>query len=58
MAVTTINREAPAATEARGERCATVEVPTLLVIVAVYGRRLAITFVYGRWPLILVAPIG
>jgi fatty acid desaturase len=35
-----------------------VELPTLLLILADYGGWLAITFVYSRWPLIIVAPIA
>ena len=58
MNVTTIEQDAPGATIARGERCATVELPTLLVIVAAYGGWLAITSLYGRWPLAIVVPIA
>ena len=39
-------------------RRARVEIPTLLLIVATYVAWLAITFLYARWPLIVVAPIG
>jgi fatty acid desaturase len=53
-----IERPAPGATLARGERCATVEWPTLLLIAAVYGGWLAITLAYGHWPLLAVAPIA
>jgi fatty acid desaturase len=53
-----IERAAPGATIARGERCAAVELPTLLLIVTVYGGWLAITYAYGHWPLLLVAPIA
>lgn len=35
-----------------------VEVPTLLLIVFVYGGWLAITAAYSHWPLVLVAPIA
>jgi fatty acid desaturase len=58
MTVTTLEQDAPGTTVARGERCATVEVQTLLLIVAVYGGWLTITFLYGRWPLAIVAPIA
>jgi fatty acid desaturase len=58
MTVTTLEREAAGSTIARGERCATVELPTLLVIALVYGGWLTITFFYARWPLAMVAPIG
>jgi fatty acid desaturase len=56
--VTTIDRDAPGASVARADRCASVEIPTLLLIVAVYGGWLAITSVYDRWPLLIVAPIA
>src|ERR1700719_2129567 len=52
------NADAVGATLARGERCATVEIQTLLLIVAVYGGWVAITLAYGHWPLIVLAPIG
>jgi fatty acid desaturase len=58
LSVTTLEHDPPGATIARGERCATVEIQTLLVIVAVYGGWLAITLAYGRWPLWIVAPIA
>jgi fatty acid desaturase len=35
-----------------------VEMPTLLLILADYGAWLAITFMYTRWPLLVVAPIA
>jgi fatty acid desaturase len=34
-----------------------VEIPTLLLIVAAYGGWLAVTRVYGHWPLAIVAPL-
>src|SRR6516164_6710936 len=34
-----------------------VEIPTLLLILADYAGWLAVTFAYGRWPLAIVAPI-
>jgi fatty acid desaturase len=37
---------------------AAVEVPTLALIVAVYGGWLAVTYQYGRWPLWVVAPLA
>ncbi len=58
MTVTTIVRDAPGATVARGERCATVELPTLFLLLVVYGGWLTITVAYGRWPLVIVAPIA
>jgi fatty acid desaturase len=58
LSVPTTVRDAPGATVARGERCASVELPTLLLIVAVYAGWLAITSVYGHWPLAIVAPIA
>jgi fatty acid desaturase len=58
MSATTIVRDAPGATLARGERCPTVELPTLLLLVGVYGGWLAITYVYSRWPLAIVVPIA
>jgi fatty acid desaturase len=56
--VTTIDRDAPGASVARADRCAAVEIPTMLLIAVVYGGWLAITSVYGRWPLLIVAPIA
>ena len=55
--VTKIDRDAPGASVARADRCAAIEIPTMLLIVIVYGGWLAITSVYGRWPLFIVAPI-
>ena len=40
----------------RGRRDVAVEIPTLLLIVATYGAWCALTFAYGRWPLIVLAP--
>jgi fatty acid desaturase len=51
------NRDAPGASVARADRCAAVEIPTMILIAIVYGGWLAITFAYGRWPLFLVAPL-
>jgi fatty acid desaturase len=46
------------ATGARSLRRASVEVPTLLLILATYAAWLAITYAYGGWPLWIVAPVG
>jgi fatty acid desaturase len=37
---------------------ARVEIPTLLIAIVVYAGWLAVTLMYGRWPLWLVAPIA
>ena len=58
MAVPTFELDASGAGITRGERRPTVEIPTLLVIVAAYGGWLAITLAYRHWPLALVAPIA
>ncbi len=58
MSATTPDRRTPAAISVCGERIASVEAPTLLLILATYGGWLAITFAYGRWPLVIVAPIA
>ena len=39
-------------------RLAAVEIPTVLVALVAYGGWCAITLMYGRWPLWVVAPIG
>lgn len=57
MSVVTIERVAPGATANRERRRVSVEVPTLLLIFAVYGGWLAITFAYGHWSLWVVAPV-
>jgi fatty acid desaturase len=49
--------DSPTATVLR-TRQAAVEMPTMLLIVATYAAWLGITFAYGRWPLLVVAPIG
>jgi fatty acid desaturase len=54
---TTSNRDAPAVTVTRSSSRVSVEIPTLLLILADYGGWLAITFAYTRWPLIIVAPV-
>jgi fatty acid desaturase len=41
-----------------GAARAAVEIPTLLVFLATYGGWLGITLAYGRWPLVVVAPIA
>ncbi len=58
MNATTTDRDALSATAIRAERRVSVEVPTLLVILATYAGWLAITFAYGRWSLAIVAPIA
>ena len=40
-----------------GDRQGWVEMPTLLLILATYAAWLGVTFLYTRWPLIVVAPI-
>jgi fatty acid desaturase len=57
-AVTTPNRGSPGAPATGSSPRVSVEIPTLLVILADYGGWLAITAVYTRWPLYLVAPIA
>ena len=42
----------------RAQRCAPIEVPTLLLIVIAYGGWLLITAAYGRWPLWIIAPVA
>jgi fatty acid desaturase len=56
LAVTT-DPGAPEASAARDRRRVSVEVPTLLLVLADYGAWLAITFAYSRWPLAIVAPV-
>ncbi len=50
-------RNAPATPAPRRETVA-VELPSLLLIAFAYGGWLAVTLMYGRWPLWLVAPLG
>ena len=45
-----------ASAEPRLQRAA-VEIPTLILILAVYGSWFAVTYQYGRWPLWIVAPL-
>jgi len=56
LAVTT-DPGTPGASAARDRRRVSVEVPTLLLVLAAYGAWLAITFAYGRWPLAILAPV-
>lgn len=49
--------DAPAASAERGQQRVAVELPTLLLTIATYVGWLAITFLYHRWSLWLVAPI-
>lgn len=58
--VTNLNTPAPAGAAAALEtprRLAAVEIPTLLIACIAYGGWCAITLMYGRWPLWVVAPI-
>jgi len=57
MSATIRERNAPAAPASSKEALA-VELPSLLLIVVAYGGWLAVTFMYDRWPLWLVAPLG
>ncbi|HXN79419.1 MAG TPA: fatty acid desaturase [Steroidobacteraceae bacterium] len=57
LIVTTTDGDALAATAARGRRRVLVEVPTLLLIVATYSAWLVVTFAYGSWPFVVVAPL-
>ncbi|MBV8497571.1 MAG: aminotransferase, partial [Gammaproteobacteria bacterium] len=45
------------ATSHGGRTLPAVEIPTLLLILAMYGGWLAITYAYGYLPLMVVAPI-
>ena len=54
--VTTPDASAALAARTRGR--ASVEVPTLAVALIAYGGWLAVTLAYGRWPLIIVAPLA
>lgn len=47
----------PIALGARDRERASVELPTLLLILGTYGAWLAVTRAYGQWPLIIVAPV-
>jgi len=55
---TTPERDSAAAPVTRHSPRVAVEIPTLLLILAVYGGWLAVTFAYTRWPLAIVAPIA
>ncbi|HZC85776.1 MAG TPA: fatty acid desaturase, partial [Steroidobacteraceae bacterium] len=50
-------RDSPGAPVTRHSPRVSVEIPTLLLILADYTGWLAITFAYTRWPLAIVAPI-
>lgn len=39
-------------------RVAAIEIPTVLIALLAYGGWCAITLMYGRWPLWVVAPVG
>jgi len=58
MVGSNLEHNAAGAAVARRERRVSVELPTLLIIVAVYGGWLAITFAYGHWPLAIIAPLA
>ena len=47
----------PIALGARDRDRASVELPTLLLILGTYGAWLIVTRAYGHWPLIIVAPL-
>ena len=53
----TPERDLPGAPVTRRSARVSVEIPTLLLILADYGGWLAITFAYTRWPLWVVAPL-
>lgn len=55
MSTTAMHRNETSAQPGREQ--AAVEVPTLLLIFAMYGGWLAITHAFGRWPLWIVAPV-
>jgi len=57
MSATIRERNAPAAPASSKEALA-VELPSLLLIVVAYGGWLAVTFMYDRWPLWIVAPLA
>ena len=48
---------APAPPAGSGPRRAALEIPTLLLILAIYAGWLGVTFLYTRWSLWLVAPL-
>src|SRR6201987_3744379 len=50
-------RDSPGAPVTRHSPRVSVEIPTLLLILADYVGWLAITFAYTRWPLAILAPI-
>ena len=54
---TTPERDSPGAPVTRRSARVSVEIPTLLLILAAYGGWLAITFAYTLWPLWIVAPV-
>jgi fatty acid desaturase len=54
----TVSNPGTGAPAARGVPRVSVEMPTLLLLLADYGGWLAITFAYQRWPLLIVAAIG
>ena len=58
MSAMTSDRTAPVEPSERGGGLPAVELPTLLLILVAYGGWLAITFMYGRWPLWLIAPVA
>src|SRR5215831_21263356 len=53
----TPERDSPGAPVTRHSARVSVEIPTLLLTLAVYGGWLAITFAYTLWPLWIVAPV-
>ena len=51
-------RDSPGAPATRDSPHVLVEIPTLLLVLATYGGWLAVTYAYGRWPLVVVAPVA
>ncbi len=53
----TLDLREPNVSAANAEPRPTVEIPTLLLVLLAYGGWLAVTFAYGRWPFLVVAPL-
>jgi fatty acid desaturase len=56
--LTTLSRSSAPGLAVTQPRLAAVEIPTLLIALLSYGGWCAITLMYGRWPLWIVAPVG
>jgi fatty acid desaturase len=56
--LTTLSRSSASGLTATQPRVAALEIPTLLIALLAYGGWCAVTLMYGRWPLWVVAPIG